>query len=208
MKISDLTDVFDLPLERYGLIAELAHRMAKRGLSFGKIALEKLVFLVQELYGVDCGYEFSLYTYGPFDSTLLADLDATAALDGVDVEYHGQQGYQISPGAENEALRKHAATLVGKHSKDLNRVIDEFGTMWARSLELFATIVYVERDARSSDREPAVDYLVEVVHDLKPHFSADEINKAVAWLAERGYVRLAIDAPDRTKEPSQSVRGQ
>ena len=191
----------DLPLERYGLIAELAHRMAKRGFAFGKTALQKLLFFLQELFGVDTGYEFSLYTYGPFDSTLLSDLDSAAALNGVAVEYHGQQGYQISPGTENAALRKHAAKLVGKHSKELDAVVAEFGKMWARSLELYATIVYVERDARASGKEPTMDRLVEVVHELKPHFSEEEIKVAIGDLAEKKHIKLAAEALPHIKRP-------
>ncbi len=208
MKINDLTQLFDLPLERYGLIAEFAHRMAERHLSFGKVALEKLVFFLQELYGVDCGYEFSLYTYGPFDSTLLGDLDATAALDGVDVKYYGSQGYEITPGTENEAMRKHAAELVAKHSEDLDRVIDEFGSLWARDLELFATIVYVERDARSSGQEPTVDYLVKVVNELKPHFSGEEIKNAVVALAERNHIKPTPEEIPRLKRRPRTAMGR
>lgn len=53
---------------RYALIAELAERLRER--PFGRTALQKLTYLLQELHGVDTGYEFPLHTYGPYSSGL------------------------------------------------------------------------------------------------------------------------------------------
>ena len=45
---------------------------------FGRTVLQKLVYLLHVLYGVNPGYDFELYTYGPFSSQLLSDLDVVS----------------------------------------------------------------------------------------------------------------------------------
>src|SRR2546429_4005979 len=95
----------DLPMERYGLIADLAYRMSQKGFAFGKTALQKLVYFLQELYGIDVGYRFRPYNYGPFDSTLLAELDAVTGLDGVIIESL-PMGTRILPGPDVATLQE------------------------------------------------------------------------------------------------------
>ena len=105
-----MKDQLVIPWPRYGLIAELAHRLDGLSPQFGKTVLQKMVFLLQELHDIDCGYDFTLYTYGPFASLLLQDLDLAESLKGVDV--HPAEGvaggYTIKPGEANSWLRAKA----------------------------------------------------------------------------------------------------
>lgn len=101
MKVS-----LNLPWEKYGIIAEFAYRLYNLELRFGKTALQKFIYLLQELYNVKIGYDFSLYTYGPFSSELLSDLDFVESLNGVDVGFIPEiQEYEIFPGKANESIR-------------------------------------------------------------------------------------------------------
>ena len=174
---------------RFGIIAELAHRADKRGLSLGKVALQKHVYLLQTLFDVDCGYDFTLYTYGPFSSRLLNDLDTVEFLDGVEVHYlGGLNGYRIEPGDNNELIRKNASKFIAKASKAIDKVLDEFGNYSAKDLELYATIVYAEREAREDDVKVPEKKLVEVVQGIKPHFSDTVILGAVRKLESSDYI--------------------
>ena len=76
----------ELPWHRYALIAELAKRFEPVSRQFGKTALQKLVYFLQTIYGVDCGYAYEFYSYGPFASQLLNDLDLVAHFGGVSVQ--------------------------------------------------------------------------------------------------------------------------
>ena len=177
----------DLPIERYGLIADLANRMNQKELVFGKTALQKFVYFLQELFGIDVGYRFRPYNYGPFDSTLLAELDAVTGLDGVVVETLSM-GTRILPGPDVKTLLDEASGFLKKHDKEIQTVVDEFGQCTAKSLELFATIVYVERETQSGGKKPTPDILIKRVSDLKPHFSKDEIKSDMEYLKRKGYI--------------------
>jgi len=175
---------------QYALIAEFAERLREQ--PFGRTALQKLMYLLQELHGVDTGYEFPLHTYGPYSSDLSADLDTLSAMQGVEVVPDQRQGgFHISPGARSPSIRKMGADLVRPHLRAIDRVTQEFGGMSAKELELRATLVFAERDARRRGNMLAEDGLVEVVHEIKPNFSREQIRAALRELRGQEHIATA-----------------
>jgi uncharacterized protein YwgA len=197
-----------VPWNQYGLITELAVGASKRDLNLGKTALQKHVYFLQTLHEIDCGYEFRLYTYGPFSAELLGDLDGVAGLGGVEVTYQPQvAGYSITPGPKSADIRLQAAEFLSNSSDAIDSVLDEFGRLTAKDLELSATIVYAEREAREmSGKSPEASSLVDVVRELKPHFSDDQIERSVERLLARSYIDLAIPRASANKAVGRSLR--
>ena len=69
----------------------------------GRTALMKYMYFPQTVRGVPLGYNFSMYSYGPFDSDVLADLSSAEMMNIVDVapvEFAGGYGYSIEPDCE------------------------------------------------------------------------------------------------------------
>ena len=175
---------------QYALIVELAERL--EGRPFGRTALQKLTYLLQELRGVDVGYEFPLHTYGPYSSELSADLDTLAAMQGVQVLPDARQGgFQITAGARAASVLEVGGESARRHSDAIGAVVDEFGGMTAKELELRATLVFAERDARRRRERLSEARLVEVVHEIKPHFSAAQIGAALRELRDRDHIATA-----------------
>lgn len=175
------------PWDQYALLAEFASRMD--GQRLGRTALQKFTYLLQELHGVDAGYDFPLYTYGPFSSELLGDLDTLAALQGVSVAADVRQGgYLISPGPRIDSIRNMGAAFLRTHEASITAVLDAFGGMSAKDLELRSTVVFAQRDALRKGKAPDEESLVETVREIKPHFSIDQVRAAITELSERGYL--------------------
>lgn len=185
MKIS-----LDFPWERYGVILELAGRCKARERILGKTALQKFVYLLQELHGVPVGYDFTLYTYGPYSAQLMQELDVTAAMDGVDVSYDSNKNaYSVLPGSRYQQIRDRADQFIAQATQALDAVMSDFGDYSARELELLATIVYVSRNGGPSAPGES-DALVAAVRDLKPHFTSEEICNEIETLRGKGYVHV------------------
>jgi uncharacterized protein YwgA len=181
----------DYDWRRYALIQELSSEMKTRGHTFGKTALQKLVYFLEEFTDVETGYEFSLYTYGPFSSALLGDLDNAKELGAVEVVYNGfTNGYDIRPGA-NTSIREKARQYIEGHAATIKKIVKEFGGMYAKDLELRATLVYAERDARARGTSISKKELVDTVHGLKPHFSEETIEHARQEMEEKGYIKTS-----------------
>ena len=179
--------------DRYALIVELAQRLQGKHQQFGKTALQKLIYFLQEVYDVDCGYDFSLYTYGPFTSQVLQDLDLVESIGGVKVipKREGLDGYQIEPHENDERVQQQAGEFLDLHSDDLDTLIKEYGRFSAKELEMRATIVFVEREMNRDHGSVLREALVRVVSDIKPYFTEEEIEAAVEELQAKGHLEVA-----------------
>jgi len=185
----------DIPWNRYALIAELAKRLDAVSPQFGKTALQKLIFFLQEVYRIDCGYDFKLYSYGPFDSQLLGDLDLVENWGCVSVESVNASlgGYQIRPTKEVDYVRRKATDFLDAPDtkKAIDNLVNIYGVMTARDLELRATIVYVERNLRAKGKSPTKKKICHLISQIKPKFSRQEIEDVVDELRKRKHIKLA-----------------
>lgn len=173
----------DAQPNRHALIAEIVRRFEQADLRLGKTALQKIIFLLQRSSGVDAGYNYTLYTYGPFCADVARDLDVVAAFGGVQISHDlGCGGYAIHPGPANDEIRECAAAFLGGLSNALERVVQDFGGLTAKDLELRSTIVYLAKPGMLRKE------LIEQVHDVKPHFAPPAIAAAVGELEMQGYI--------------------
>ncbi len=169
--------------DRYGLIVDIIERFNAANLRLGKTALQKMIFLLQRSFGVDCDYSYTLYTYGPYSADVARDLDIVAGLSGARVHYDASfAGYEINPGPASEDLRNRATVFLGEIGSKLDKLVADFGNFSTRELELRSTVLYLSKPGQ--DRPE----LIKQVHEVKPHFSQAQIEAAIAELESKGYV--------------------
>ena len=65
----------EISWENYALIAEIVHRFEADRVGLGKTALQKIIFLLERVFGFDCDYVYTLYTDGPYCADVSRDLD-------------------------------------------------------------------------------------------------------------------------------------
>ena len=168
---------------RLGLIPALAERAAAGHI--GRTALMKYLYFLQTLRDVPLGYQFSLYSYGPFDSEVLADLSSAEALNIVEVntvEFSGGYGYRIKPGIRAESAKRAIAQFLSQHGNDIDWIFSVFGSLNSAELELASTIVYVDHELAECSRSLSANEVVTRVNEIKPHFNREQIQKSVATL--------------------------
>ena len=160
----------------------------------GRTALMKYCYFLQVVGGVPLGYRFSLYSYGPFDSDVLSDLDAAESMGGVksSVEYFpGGYGYRIEPGDRADRVKRLGESFIDLYdcilyAKELQWVANEFGGRDASDLELASTLVYSDREAVRKSEHLTIAELARRVRDLKPRFSVAQIECRAEQLLQRG----------------------
>jgi uncharacterized protein YwgA len=173
-------------------VAVLA-RMVKLapGQSLGRTQVMKLFYFLQELKGVNLGYDFRLFNYGPFDSEVLSDL-SSACGQGTVVEktvyYPRGYGYDISPGPQAD----HLCTSLEKSDPNLasmvDQVIGDFGLFGAAELELRSTILFVDRELSQGGNTATSQELTSRVQKIKPHFNAEVILDRVREMKDKGWL--------------------
>lgn len=117
------------------------------------------------------------------------DLDYVSYLGGVSVTVDpSSAGYIISPSHKAAVIKEKANDFLSTYQPQIEKMLVEFGSKCVRDLELCSTIVFVDRDAVSSRREMRRDDFVKEIKNIKPHFSIEEIEKALSELEGRGYI--------------------
>lgn len=158
----------------------------------GRTALMKYCYFLQVVCGVPLGYRFSLYSYGPFDSDVLSDLDITESMAGVKssvIYYPGGYGYRIEPGDGADRVKQLGEAFIGAHRESLQWVIDQFRGYDAGNLELASTLVYSDREAFRKGEALTINELSHRVRDLKPRFGIQQIEGFGERLMEQGLLK-------------------
>lgn len=171
--------------DQYSLIAELTLKLKDVSPQFGKTVLQKLVYILQEIYKVPCGYDYIFYNYGPYSAGLADDLNFFATMEGVRIEWGGGLGYEIKKADRTEHFRERGKGFLEKYAPEIDKVIKKFGRMHAKELELQSTIMYaLKKESLDTDK------LVRFVKEIKPYFTHDQIESAYRelkpWLCELG----------------------
>jgi hypothetical protein len=177
-----------IDMNRLAVITWLAENA--RGL--GRTALMKYCYFLQVVRGVPLGYRFSLYSYGPFDSDVLSDLDTAESMAGVKsaVAYHAAgYGYRIEPGDRADRITQLGAPFIAAHRESLQWVVDQFRESSASDLELASTLVYSDREAYRRNEELTISALSQRVRDVKPRFSIQQIENYGERLKQKGLLK-------------------
>ena len=158
----------------------------------GRTQVMKLFYFLQELKGAPLGYDFRLFTYGPFDSEVLSDL-ATACNLGTMVEktviYPRGYGYEITPGPNAAIHSQDLEQSDPKLASLIDEVVLEFGSLGAAELELRSTILFVDREFASIDQPTLLESIVERVRQIKPHFDDSTIRMRAVEINQKGYLQ-------------------
>jgi len=174
-------------LVRSALIAYLAEVSPSRWI--GRTALMKFCYLLQTLRDVPLGYDFTLYSYGPFDSNVLGDLGGAVALGVVreELELYGLgYGYRIHNQLPLEDITQLGGHFLAQHQAHIHWVTQQFGTLSAAQLELVSTILYVDREAERYGETLTMDQLAEQVREVKPRFKKSDVVWEVRSLNDKG----------------------
>jgi uncharacterized protein len=151
----------------------------------GRTALMKYMYILQTIRGLPLGYDFSMYSYGPFDSAVLADLDSAEVQNIVDVspiEFAGGYGFRITPGARADVAKRNAVQFLSDHEKDLEWLLSVFGKFNSAELELAGTIVYVDREFAKTNYHASIGEITSRANEVKPRFTYEQVHTFVEEL--------------------------
>jgi hypothetical protein len=173
--------------QRLALITTLVEQAPNQTL--GRTAIVKMAYLLQVLHGVPLGYDFRLYTYGPFNAEVLSDLEYAQALGVVEVRtvlYARSYGYDVRPGPLAAAVKALAGDWLAQHQPAISSVVGEFSSCTASELELLSTIVYADRELYRNRQTATAEELAHRVREVKPHFLVSYVLDKTNVLLGRG----------------------
>ena len=177
-------------LQRAALLAELVERMHANNSWCGETHLQKATFFLQELLGVDLGYDFILYKHGPFSFDLRDELSDFAA-DKL-IRYQPQlppYGPRITVTTEGKNVQGMYPKMIGGNADKIAFVADKLDARGVQELERLATALFLTLDAPDA----AAEKRAEALRNLKPHIPEPAALRAVNEVDEirNGAVGLA-----------------
>jgi len=176
-------------LFRMGVLSELVARAPTK---LGRTTLMKLAFLLQTVRGVPLGYDFRLYTYGPYDADVLNDLGLAESMKTIEstlIHFNGGYRYEYQTGPEYKQARGLFGADLEHYQEEIDWAITVFGNHSAAELELLSTIVHADRDYKKRSRQVALDDLCHLIREIKPHFSEVEVKRAIQELSGKGLLQ-------------------
>jgi uncharacterized protein YwgA len=181
----------DDKLDRVATIVELVTRGQNR---LGRTALMKYLYFLKIMRDVPLPYSFRLYTYGPFNSDVLDDLQYAEFLDAVEstlVAYPGGRAYEYHRGRKADEIKEKATEFIIRHEPSIDWVLKEFGGRSAVDLEMASTIVYIDRMIAARNAKVTIEVLAKKVHDVKPHLPTSIIEAEARRLNKRRLLKAA-----------------
>jgi uncharacterized protein YwgA len=180
--------------KRLGVFSAIVQQ--KPGL--GKTAMMKYLFILQDVFKVPLGYDFEIYTYGPYSSEVMGELDFARHQDMLNIDGviypNGQSGYEISPSGNFQRAIDNSKEFVSKYLEAINKVIELFGDKSAKELELSTTIIYLYNTYMKNGWECTLEAISANVHDIKPHFDIETIRNEYRHLDRLGLLKKPANA--------------
>lgn len=170
-------------LPRIALLTEVAEQLQSNGSWTGETHVQKSVYLLQDLFGVPCGFDFVLYRHGPFSFDLRDELTAMRADGLLDVlPQPPPYGPRLRPTDLSRALRDRLPRTIAMFRETIGCVAQAIGDRNASDLEKVATAWYIW----SREQPQTVNALARRLHQLKPHISVGQATEAVSELTGIG----------------------
>lgn len=173
-------------LRRLGAIAQAVYNGNKKGIVVGHTLLQKLIYFLQYAKGVDLGYRYRLYHYGPYCQEVWGDLSYLEDINAANVTASPTGfGYHIYPEAEIQEVMHFADSEI---KAKVSELLDFLGHRPVRELECLATTHYVYKELQDTGKDPAPlrEAIKNGVLALKPYLSESDVWTALQALQEKG----------------------
>lgn len=166
--------------DRWAFVAQLVNTMRDNGGWAGETHIQKALFFLQKMLHVPTEYEFVLYKHGPYSFDLHDDLGRMRAHLILDIEPHPPYGASFGLGHTGGKIAQKSNEAIYKYASQLDFIVKKLGNKDVRSLERFATALFVRYG------NPALDNAVlsRAIVGIKPHISEADAFEAVEAVAQ------------------------
>ena len=166
--------------ERRAVVAQLVKNMRASGGWAGETHIQKALFFLQSLLHVPSPYNFVLYKHGPYSFDLHDDLGNMRANLVLDIKPQRPYGASFGLGDLGETSIQRGEKAVEKYRDQLQFVVDSLGNQDVRTLERYATALFVKITDPNADDITLRNKIIE----LKPHIPEGSAMEAVHRVSE------------------------
>lgn len=171
--------------ELFGFISYILKQLGEKRLYYGTIVVQKIMYFLQEAYGVELPYSFSFYHFGPYDDELDTHLKIMKIYDIIDIgSAPNGVGYSIKVQDKANEYIASAQSLIDSNKKKIDSALRLFGDLKPSDLELKATIHFVFKTNKDHiDSKCLKNVILDKAKSLKPKFTPKQIENGYDFLS-------------------------
>jgi len=177
--------------DRFCIIAQVLNELQTNRQYYGKIVIQKIIYFLQESQGLNFGYRFVFYHYGPYSEDLSRDIDLMELnrIVNSSIDPKGM-GYSIAlDNVKGSNLIKEGNIIIQRNRAIINRVMHDFGLFGPPKLELFATVHFIHKYISQKEGSSRIkEKVIKIVKKMKPKFSKTQIREQFEKLKNLGYL--------------------
>lgn len=163
-------------LEKSAIILSLLEKLKNKGSWCGETHVQKAVYFLEEVLGVDLSFEYVLYKHGPYSFELSTHLKEMMADNFIDLEPTAPLGCHLVEGDMGGVLKERFHDVIEPYKGALNIIADFFNSKGVADLEKEATALYsIKRKPEMNDKKRAA-----FIHSKKPHISEEVAMSAIS----------------------------
>jgi type I restriction enzyme S subunit len=165
--------------------------LLNKGFKRGEMAIAKVLYLIQEIYAVPIGIQFSQHNFGPYDATVRKALTSGLTQNN---QFFRKSGTADRPYYElgikgNKILKYQTATQTGQA---LDVLLPKISSADSASIERLATVCKVIQDNKTID----ASVVQQKTNGWKPNkFTDDQINKSLDFIKSQGWDAKLLEKP-------------
>ncbi len=160
--------------------------------TFGRIKLEKLLYLSETHVGIDLEGDYRREAAGPLDPDIYKIENLARKMNWFDSRKRDGFGIRYRPGAKISDRSGAAKTLLGPKSAEMDRLLTWFEQMNTEQAEVFATVFAAWNDLLIDGEKATDDQVIEQVrehwHKAKERFTPKRLRDCIGWIRKHNFV--------------------
>ncbi len=163
-------------LPRAALLLNLVEKMRANGSWSGETHLQKAVYFLQDLLGVQADFGYVLYIHGPFSFDLRDELAGLCSDGLMTLEAHAPYGPRLQVTDLGKALEAKFPKTLERYTRKIKFVAEAFADKGVTELEQMGTALHVTAKARPG---ASVEERAKQLNRLKPHITVKQAEKVL-----------------------------
>ncbi|PZM80223.1 MAG: SAM-dependent DNA methyltransferase [Candidatus Margulisiibacteriota bacterium] len=187
----------NIHFKRSVFAAEIVHRLHKE-LTFGHVKFAKMIFLTEQLCGVDTGSTYHRQVAGPYDNRALRSIDSQIKKLKWYKSKKVDTRYVYEPLEKAGQHARYYTSYFSKEADTFDRVISLFKKHGTEHCEIVATLYSAWFDFINQGISPTDDLIIDEVlnnwHESKKRIPREKWMSGLVWMRQNDITPLAKKA--------------
>jgi type I restriction enzyme S subunit len=175
--------------------AEIADRLCDEP-TFGHVKMEKLIFLTENMCGIDIGSNYHRDVAGPYDNRAIRSIDSQLKKQNWFDVQHRDKGYRYVPLTKRGGHKSYFNNYYSDVLPVFNNVIDTCRIWDTERCEIVATLYSAWKDLENTKQQYTDnDIINEVINnwnESKKRIPKERWQKALGWMRKNGFSPIDI----------------